>query len=296
MAEFFAGLWDQFTGIFTLVKNPLVDILDILLVAFIFYKAVQFMRETRAEQLIKGIAIFAVVFFLSSFLSMRATSWLMRAVIQNGILAIIVLFQPELRSALERMGRSKLRGISKAVSDQEYEKMQNAIVELCKAVHSLHMSKTGALIVMERETMLGDIVQTGTIVDAAVSKELLCNLFYPNTPLHDGAVVIRGSRIVAAGCILPLTQRKELEDSQLGTRHRASLGCSENSDALVIVVSEETGTISVAQNGVLERNFNFASIRSRVETTFLGGDDPKDENFIVRLKKRLWKKGGRKRC
>ncbi|MBQ1228830.1 MAG: diadenylate cyclase CdaA [Firmicutes bacterium] len=225
------------------------DILDIAIVTFIIYKVIGFIRETRAEQLAKGLLFLVVVTMLSNVLHLYALNYLLSSVMTVGLIAVVVIFQPELRRALEHIGRSRITNVLSEVDKEEAKHMINQMVE---AVSNMSASKTGALIVIEREISLNDIVETGTVIDAAVSEQMLGNVFYEGAPLHDGALIIRGDRLYAAGCVLPLTQNKAL-NKELGTRHRAGIGITENSDALVIIVSEETGVISVAQNGKLTR-------------------------------------------
>lgn len=227
----------------------ITDVLDILIVAFIVYKVLGFIRETRAEQLAKGLLVLVIGTLLSKALHLYTLHWLLSGVATVGLVAIVVIFQPELRRALEHLGRSKFGNIMNDIDKEEAKRM---ISEIVKSVETMSSSKTGALMVIEKEITLNDIVETGTIVDAAISTEMIGTIFYEGSPLHDGALILRGDRLCAAGCVLPLTQNKKLS-KQLGTRHRAGIGITENSDALVIIVSEETGAISLAQNGILTR-------------------------------------------
>ncbi len=242
------------------------DLVDILLIAFIVYQILKLIKETRAMQLVKGILILFLALEISSWFHLNTLNYLLRSAMQVGMFAIVVIFQPELRSLLEKMGRTKVGkiiNIATGTSDnQEY-----AIREIVRAVLNLSNTRTGALIVIERETKLGDVIGTGTLIDAEVSSALLENLFVPKTPLHDGAVIIRGDRIHTAGCFLPLTSNENLS-RELGTRHRAALGISEASDALVIIVSEETGKISIAINGTLTRNLNKNSLTAALRKAF----------------------------
>lgn len=247
------------------------DFIDIALVAFLFYKCVQLVRETRAEQLVKGILLFVLAYYLSVVLGLNTMSFIMRNIVQFGLLAIIVVFQPELRNALEHLGRSRFGRfafLDLDKSEENLQKQQYAIYALCEAAQMLQDSRFGALILLERETKLGDITKTGTIVNADISPELIVNIFYPKSPLHDGAMVVRDGRIYAAGCFLPLTQNLQLS-RELGTRHRAALGVSEVSDVLVVVVSEETGIISVCQHGVIKRSLNKETLRAALESGLL---------------------------
>lgn len=241
----------------------LTDIIDIFLIATIVYQLLKILKETRAMQLVKGIFILFLILQISSWAHLTTLNYLLRNAMQVGMFAIVVIFQPELRNLLEKMGRSNVgrlidvaTGNSSAGDDDNY-----AISEIVTAASNMSSTKTGALIVIERETKLGDVIRTGTLLDAEVSSSLLENIFFPKTPLHDGAVIIRGDRIHTAGCFLPLTSNTNLS-RDLGTRHRAALGISEASDAIVVVVSEETGKISIAVNGSLTRNLTEASLKT----------------------------------
>lgn len=227
-------------------------ILDIAVVSYIFYKGYMLIKETRAEQLLKGILLIAALIPISSLLQLNMLYWILSNTITIGVIAIIIIFQPEIRRALEHLGRS-------AFSDrhimEDDEIMDKVITEIVNAVENLSATRTGALIVIEQTTGLGEVISTGTKLDAVVTSALLENIFVVNTPLHDGATIIRNDRIVAAGCFLPLTNNNDISKS-LGTRHRAALGISENSDGLIIIVSEETGTVSLAVNGKLTRRYD----------------------------------------
>lgn len=240
----------------------LTDILDIAIVAFLVYTVLGFIRETRAEQLAKGLLVLVVVTLLSDIFHLYTLHWILSNLMTVGLLALVVLFQPELRRALEKLGRSKFINIT---GDVDKDDAKRIVTEMSKAIELMSASRTGALMVIERETTLNDIVETGTIIDAAISTEMIGNVFYEGAPLHDGAVIVRGGRLYAAGCVLPLTQNKKL-GKELGTRHRAGIGITEASDALVIIVSEETGVISLAQNGELTR---FVDVK-KIEKTLLG--------------------------
>lgn len=234
----------------------IIDTLDIALVAFLIFNAIKMLRQTRGIQIVKGLVLVGVVFAVISLLHMQASTYLFKTLLSDFILVLIILFAPEIRHALETMGRSKLgffNFFGAQQGDALYERKKRAILEICKACNDMSEKKIGALIVFERDTQLGDVVKTGTSVEARVTKELIGSLFFPNSPLHDGAVVIRDGRVLSAGCILPLTENNRLS-SELGTRHRASLGITENSDAVVVVVSEETGKISISNEGHMERD------------------------------------------
>ena len=238
----------------------LTDIIDIFLIAIIVYQLLKILKETRAMQLVKGIFILFLIMQISSWAHLTTLNFLMRNAMQVGMFAIVVIFQPELRSLLEKVGRSnvgKLIDVATGINTGE----NYAISEIVNAASNMSSSKTGALIVIERDTKLGDVIHTGTALDAEISSSLLENIFFPNTPLHDGAVIIRGDRVHTAGCFLPLTANTNLS-RDLGTRHRAALGISEASDAVVVIVSEETGKISIAINGSLTRNLTEASLKT----------------------------------
>lgn len=240
------------------------DLIDVLIVAIILYYLINLLRETRAMQLAKGVIFLFVVFFLSQWLKLNALNYILGGVVQIGMFAVIVLFQPELRNLLERMGRFKVGSIIDLAGDTSEEDLNNVIKSVAVASANMSASRTGALIVMERVTRLGEFISTGTMLDAHVSSGLLENIFVPNTPLHDGAVIIRGSKIVTAGCLLPLTANNNLS-RDLGTRHRAAIGLSEVTDAVIIVVSEETGKISIALNGSLTRNLSGESLEKALK-------------------------------
>jgi diadenylate cyclase len=225
------------------------SVLDVVLVTVVIYAALRLFRGTQAIQLLRGVLIVAVfVALLSLVADLPAFNWLLRNSVPMVLVAIPVIFQPELRRALERLGRSSpllnRRG--------DTTRVQAVINEVVKAVDALAQRRTGALIVFHGVTGLGNVIERGVRIDGELSSELLSTIFFPNTPLHDGAVIVQGDRVVAASCVLPLTDR-EITDSQMGTRHRAAIGVSEQSDALVVVVSEETGRISVARNGRIVR-------------------------------------------
>lgn len=284
--DFLVDIWNNINVLIFSSNNLLFDIIDILIVTFIVYKAIQFMQETRAEQLLKGIVVFLIVYILALILNLRAFLWIVNLVYVNAIVIIVVLFQPELRSLLEKMGRGGFSTISQGLTGRDINDNTEMIDAVCKACVSMHNTKTGALMVIERTTQLSEIAATGTIVDATSSKNLIENVFYPKSPLHDGAMIIRDSRVYAAACILPLTQNHNV-DSALGTRHRAAIGVSEISDAIVVVVSEETGIISVAQNGVITRNYSEQTLRELLEKSFAGMENNSNDRKGIR---KLFKK------
>lgn len=235
------------------------DFIDIFIVSVILYYMINLIRETRAMQLVKGIIFLFLAFFVSQWLKLNALNYILGGAMQIGAFAIVVIFQPELRNLLERMGRFKVGNIIDFAGTTTDEEQSRVIESVALAASNMADSRTGALIVMERMTRLGEFISTGTMLDANVSSGLLENIFVPNTPLHDGAVVIRNNKIVTAGCILPLTANNNLS-RDLGTRHRAAIGLSEVTDAVIIVVSEETGKISIALNGSLTRNLSKESL------------------------------------
>ena len=230
------------------------SVIDIIAVSFIFYKGYMLIKETRAEQLLKGILLILLIIPISGpdILNLKMLNWILNNTITMGILSAVIIFQPEIRRALEHIGRSAFTD-RHILEDEEVR--EKVITEIVNGVENLSKSRTGALIIIEQQTGLGEVVATGTKIDALVSSVLIENIFVVNTPLHDGATVIRNDRIAASGCFLPLTNRDDLS-KQLGTRHRAAVGISETSDALTIIVSEETGTISLAVNGRLTRNYD----------------------------------------
>lgn len=238
------------------------DIADIVFVALLIYYGIKMLRQTRAFNLIKGVIFVAAVYLLVSALNMSATTFLFNRLFSNIFFVLILLFQPEIRHAIESFGRGDLRKINifnLRDDDDVNAKRKIAASSIAKAATNMSEKRIGALIVVEGRTPLGEICSTGTGIDAEVSVPVLENIFFPKAPLHDGAVVVKDARIHSAGCILPLTQRDDVK-YELGTRHRAAIGMSENSDALVIVVSEETGTISVAEKGRLKHDLKFGEI------------------------------------
>lgn len=231
--------------------NLLRYVIDILLVTYVIYKLIMLIRGTRAVQLLKGIMVIVVTWLLSKYFQLTTLHWLMSQAFTFGVLALVIIFQPELRRALEQLGRGKL--FSRTYSVQAEETVKRMVQEVAKSVVYMAKRRIGALIVIERDTGLNDYVETGVQIGGKVSSELLINIFIPNTPLHDGAVIIRKDSVLAAGCYLPLSENSSIS-KELGTRHRAAIGMSEVSDGLSVVVSEETGQISLAVNGQMRRN------------------------------------------
>lgn len=259
-----------------LVNIRIMDIVDILIVAFVFHKLLLLIRETRAEQLVKGLITLLVILKLSEWAKLYVVHFILKNTMTIGVVALLIVFQPELRRALEYIGRNKF--LTKSIADMMEEEAQQTADEIVKAVTALSKERIGALIVMERETGLNEVIETGVRIDGHVSAALLDNIFIPNTPLHDGAVIIRKERIMAAGCFLPLTDNQTL-NKELGTRHRAAIGIAEQSDAIAIVVSEETGAVSVAMAGKLQRFLDANTLRSILKNAYKKEDRPV---FLIR--------------
>lgn len=279
----FMYLLSIFTDYFQEFKQAILsfdrisDVLDVLLVAFVIYSTIKLIRETRAMQLVKGAILLVVLFVLVSVLDMQVSKYLLNFVFSDLLVILVIIFSPEIRHALESVGRSsvsKLNIFNFANKDDLFqkEKIEKSINAVCKACSDMSDKKIGALIVFKRNTILGDIIKTGTVVNADISPELIGNIFFPKAPMHDGAAVIEDAKVVAAGCILPLTSNNNIS-SELGTRHRAAIGMSEMSDALVLVVSEETGHISIAEKGVLRRNISDGDLREILMKNFIKSDN-----------------------
>ena len=261
------------------------DLFDILFVAFCVYWLIKLISQTRASQLVKGLIVLLVVTQVSDWFNLNVINFILTNIMQVGFLALIIVFQPELRRALEQAGRTKLGDFIFASDSGDKQIVEQTIVEICSAAGTLSSTKTGGLIVIERNTKIGDVVLTGTPLESKVTKELILNIFYPNTPLHDGAIIISDNQIKAAGCLLPLCDSKSLS-SELGTRHRAAIGMSESSDALVIVVSEETGKISVAKDGTLTRNYTPETLKRSLEKNLIISEDTR-KSPIKKIKERV---------
>ena len=260
----------------------IIDIIDILLVAVIIFYIVKFIRDRRASKLAMGVFLVVLLMFVSWFLDMRALSFIFSNLIQVGFIAIIILFQPELRSVLEKFGGASF--IKKISESKNQSIKHNAITAICEAASELSREYTGALIVIERSTPLGEIIKTGTVINADVTVSLLKNIFFNKAPLHDGAVVIKGNKIISAGCFLPLTQDTTLP-KELGTRHRAAIGITEESGVLAIVVSEETGIISIAKQGKLTRYMTTEKLKEEIKNCYgIGVAPTKKKKFRFRKK------------
>ena len=247
----------------------LVDLLDIIIISFLIYQLLGIVNRTRAGQLFKGALLVMAVYLVAETLNMRTVTWLLNSLLQVGLLTLVVLFQPEIRRALERMGQTdqwagKLFNMKGRYNDPSLKgAWRSAIIAICDAAERFSETKTGALIVIEQKVSLRDYERTGIDVDAIVTSQLLINIFEHNTPLHDGAVIVRGNRVASATCYLPLSDNLGLS-KELGTRHRAGVGISEVTDSLTVIVSEETGKISVAYEGKLERNLDAETLRDRM--------------------------------
>ncbi len=253
------AIWERIIAAVSQFNVGVWDAVDILIVAYVFYRLILIIRGTRAEQLVKGLIVLLLATIVSDQLGLNTLHWLLRQLMTVGLIAIPIVFQPELRRALEHLGRGKF--FQRTYWNWNPQEFDHLLDELAKAIPVLVKKRIGALIVIERETGLKEWVETGIAVDGVVSAELLINIFFPRSPLHDGAVVIRGSQIVAAGCYLPLTDDPSL-NKELGTRHRAGIGITEHSDAVSIIVSEETGIVSVAHNGILTRYLDEKKLRA----------------------------------
>lgn len=260
-----------FNSILSIIKTiQLRDIVDILAIALLIFGLFKLIQETRAVQLLKGVIMLLIVYFLSSLFGLVMLSSLLRTFFEAAVVVIAIIFQPEIRKALEQMGRNNtykkyIKIFTKHHKGDEWKKaVEKSIVDAADTAVLFSRSKTGALLVFERETMLSDIAATGTIIDAETSVALFGNIFFNKAPLHDGASIIRDGKLFAAGCILPLTSNRNV-DINLGTRHRAGLGISEQSDAVVLIVSEETGVISLAVNGILLREFTREELIKKLE-------------------------------
>lgn len=255
--------------------------IDISIVSFVLYWLIVLVKDTRAYQLIKGIIVLLVATQLSEWLQLTTINYILKNTMTYGVLAVVVVFQPELRRALEQIGRSKFKDIFIIDEESKEDKLKKAIDEIIRSVDVLSKTFIGALIVIERNTMMGDIIRTGIPINASISAELIVNIFTPNTPLHDGAIVVRGDKIMSAGSFLPLTENYDLS-KELGTRHRAALGISEVTDALAVVVSEESGKISLAINGGLTRNLGIDTLKMALEKFLI-------DKKITPKKLMLWK-------
>lgn len=295
MTDFLGTVWNRILGFFS-TYNWVTDTIDILLVTLIIYYAIRMIRDSRAEQLIKGIFLLMISYFFAWLFNLVTLKYLLELLFDNGLLVLVVIFQPELRRILEKAANSR-SGLPSLVSvfandqkEQHLQQLNRAISAVASGVRTLQQMKMGALIVFERDTRLGEIINTGTVINADPTGELIGNIFFNKAPLHDGAMIIRDGKVYAAGCILPLSDNQNIS-RELGTRHRAGVGMSENSDAVVVVVSEETGGISVAISGNLERNFTPESLRVKLSNELAPAASAEQEDNPKRFG-RIW---GRKK-
>ena len=279
--EFWLRLWNLISTI------RLADILDILIVAYVIYKLISLIRRTNSYRLARGIPVILLALWLSGVLELNMVNQLLRRTVELGLIALVILFQPELRRLLERVG-SNMPGLFgfRGIEDFESETMISETVQACKDLSSTH---TGALIVFERTNVLEEQIRTGIVIDSLVSAELLKNIFYNKAPLHDGAAIIRSGRIRAAGCVLPLTNNINLSPD-LGTRHRAGIGMSEHSDAIVAIISEETGSISIAVDGMLKRRLSLETFEAILRNEIMPEEKQSRRNLLSFLKERRLEK------
>ncbi len=263
------------------------DVFDVLILSVIFFFAFKFIINKRAARLALGLIFVLILMLLSWFLDMKALLFIFQNFSQAGIIAIIIMFQPELRSGLEKIGNAPISNIKHMSTDNKSSSyVINSINVLTETACDLSMEKTGAIMVIERETKLGEHIKTGTIINAQLSSQLLKNVFYNKAPLHDGAIILRNYRVYSAGCFLPLSMKEDI-DENMGTRHRAAIGITEVSDAVVIVVSEETGKISIAHDGVLKQNFSYKSLKKELTNLLLPNDNPKNNKQTKNNKKQI---------
>ena len=277
MQEFFYNI---LTGI------GIMDIIDIAIVAYLIYRILMFIRSTRAEQLLKGLIVLVVITLASGLLNLHTLNWILRGIMTLGAVALVVVFQQELRRGLEYLGRTKfLKG-----SGMDKDKAKHITHEFIRAIETFSKDRTGALIVLERDTALSEMTESGTIINAEISAELLGNLFYEGSPLHDGAIIIRRDKVYAAGCVLPLTQNTDI-GKELGTRHRAGIGITEHSDAVTLIVSEETGIISMAVDGKLQRFLDPKTVEKALLQLYLNeGEFGGRKAVLPEFLSKIWRK------
>ena len=286
-----SGLIQWFVDLFTVLRKTVRvwDLIDILLVTYVIYEIIQMTRKTRVTQLLRGLVVLVALFWLSGpeILDLKTIYFLMRTLLQFGLLAVVIVFQPEIRRALEQMGTTRFQFFSlfaPRMNLAQKEMWRDAVVTICDAAERMARARTGALIVVERLSPMTEIGRTGTRVDAEITTELLETIFYEGSPLHDGAVVVSRARVSAAGCLLPVSQNLDIS-KDMGTRHRAAIGLSELTDALVVVVSEETGIISMAQNGVILRRLDRANLYRILEGDLMPREEEEPGRWSV---KSLW--------
>lgn len=274
MSEFFTNIWQWLKNGFTM--SPF-DFIDILIITTVIYQILKLFKNTRAMNVLKGVALLIVALAVASWLELPTTEWLLSSVVTSGIVIVFVLFQPELRLVFENFGRVNFH--DQKTIEHNVDKTVSELVTVCDNLSRRHV---GALLVFQQKNDLKDIVATGTMLDANISAGLIENIFEPNTPLHDGAMILSGTKIVAAGCFLPLSENNNIE-KKLGTRHRAALGMSERSDAIVVIVSEETGVISVARSGSFMRYLDLETLRQLLRDMYIKEEEPQKNNVFVNL-------------
>ncbi len=288
MQDFIIAIADFFSSLFNDLINFdrwYLDVIDIALVAVLLYFAIKFVRETRAAQLVKGIILLLVFYIIAIVFNLTTISFILEYVFQYGLVAIALIFQPEIRRALEKVGRSKISSIFRQPSKERDSKWRYAIDPICEACHRLSCDRTGALIVIERNTRLGESVERAVVIDSIPSVSLITNIFFVNSPLHDGGLIVRDARLYAASCFFQPSDK--VENISLGSRHRAALGVSEVSDAIVVVVSEETGIISIASDGKLMRNFTKETLKEYLTENLLEFELDENGNQIQKKQNKI---------
>ncbi len=289
LREFFSSIGALFTNLF---EHPdWHNIIDVAILAVLIYNVIKLVMHTRSNSLFKGIAVVLIMAWLSSMLRFNAVSWLLNQIISMGLLVLVILFQPEFRRGLDQLGRSKFmrRMFGPSARKEEVEQVERPVTEIVRAMTDMARKRIGALIVIERVTGLGDVIETGTHVDAEISAPLIENIFEPNTPLHDGAMIIRNRRINAAACILPLSEDPSIS-RDLGTRHRAAIGITETTDAVSLIVSEETGIISMAKDGNLSRFLDLKAVEKALLNLYISKKP--DITAVPRAGFSIFRKGG----
>jgi diadenylate cyclase len=274
------AIQDFFSNLVTGIS--IFDAIDVVIIAFVIYKILGFLRETRAEQLVKGLFVLIIFTIISAILHLNALNWILKATMQFSVIALVVVFQPELRRGLEHLGRS--RWIRSQFESIDKAKAKEAVAALVRAVDYFSANSTGVLIVMEREVSLTDFAETGVVLNSDLTEELLENIFYEGAPMHDGAVIVRGVKVYAAACMLPLTKKKDL-DSELGMRHRAGIGITEVSDAFTIMVSEESGVISTASEAKLTRFLDIKALEKTILNLYLS-EQPENLSRLLRRRQK----------
>ena len=272
-----------------LLTLKITDILDIAIMAFVLFKVMALVQSTKAASLLKGLLVFMAALFISSILNLNGINFILSGMVDMGVLALIILFQPELRRILEQMGSRRFMAFLTRTADGNV--IEKTILQTVQACSDMSQTRTGALIVFEREMLMDDLVRSGTVLDAAVSSELLKNIFFVKAPMHDGAVIVRSGRVLGAGCMLPLSKNVNLS-RDLGMRHRAGIGISENSDAVVVIVSEETGSISVAIGGMLKRHLKAETLENLLRNELLPQEPSEKEKKNVLSLLHIKKNGG----